>query len=301
MNFSIKVVAHTAKVEILLVFLPQNYRLMQHSININGQLLDLTTPKVMGIINATPDSFYQQSRTTDSVSTEQRLRQLLDEGAAIIDIGAVSTRPGASEVSEAEEMVRLRSCLATVTKAEPQAVLSVDTFRADVARMAVEEYGVAIINDISGGIIDKQMFSTVASLGIPYVLSDEGNHDEGTDIVDSMILRFARRIEELRSLGQKDILLDPGFGFGKTLDQNYQILTRLDELKVFELPLLIGISRKSMMHRLLNITPQQSLNATTAVHSYILSKHCADILRVHDVREAVETITIHQKIKEFDN
>lgn len=290
---------HTAKVEILLVFLPQNYGLMQYSININGQLLDLTTPKVMGIINATPDSFYQQSRTTDSVSTEQRLRQMLDEGAAIIDIGAVSTRPGASEVSETEEMARLRSCLATVTKAEPQAVLSVDTFRADVARMAVEEYGVAIINDISGGETDKRMFSTVASLGVPYVLSDEGNHNNDTDIVDSMVLRFAHRIEELRSLGQKDILLDPGFGFGKTLEQNYQILTRLEEFKVFELPLLIGISRKSMMHRLLNITPQQSLNATTAVHSYILANHCANILRVHDVREAVETITIHQKIKDM--
>lgn len=290
---------HTAKVEILLVFLPQNYGLMQYSININGQLLDLTTPKVMGIINATPDSFYQQSRTTDSVSTEQRLRQMLDEGAAIIDIGAVSTRPGASEVSETEEMARLRSCLATVTKAEPQAVLSVDTFRADVARMAVEEYGVAIINDISGGETDKRMFSTVASLGVPYVLSDEGNHNNDTDIVDSMVLRFAHRIEELRSLGQKDILLDPGFGFGKTLEQNYQILTRLEEFKVFELPLLIGVSRKSMMHRLLNITPQQSLNATTAVHSYILANHCANILRVHDVREAVETITIHQKIKDM--
>ena len=272
-------------------------------INVNGFLLDLSSPCVMGILNVTPDSFYAGSRMQTEIDITHRIEQIVGEGAGIIDVGAYSSRPNAENVSPAEEMERLRMGLGILRKVQPDAVVSVDTFRADVARMCVEEYGVAIINDIAAGEMDGDMFRTVADLNVPYIMM----HMQGTpqnmqqnphydNLLKEVFMYFAHKVQQLRDLGVKDIILDPGFGFGKTVEHNYELLAHLEEFRIFELPLLAGVSRKSMIYRLLGTTPQEALNGTTVLDTICLLKG-ADILRVHDVREAVETVKIVEAMK----
>lgn len=272
-------------------------------INVNGSLLDLSVPCVMGILNITPDSFYAGSRMQTEAEITARAQQILDEGAGIIDIGAYSYRPNAENVSPHEEMERLRMGLEILRKTHPGAVISVDTFRADVARMCVEEYGVAIINDIAAGEMDTDMFRTVAELNVPYIMmhmqgtpQNMQKHPHYDNLLKEVFLYFAQKVQQLRDLGMKDIILDPGFGFGKTLEHNYELLAHLEEFRVFELPLLVGVSRKSMIYRLLGSTPQDALNGTTVLDTICLLKG-ADILRVHDVREAVETVKIVEAMR----
>ena len=272
-------------------------------INVNGRLMDLSEPQVMGILNVTPDSFYAGSRSETEKDIVQRLHQIIDEGASIIDIGGYSSRPNAEHISAEEEMNRLRNGLEIIRKHSPNAVVSVDTFRADVAKMCVEEYGVAIINDISAGQMDEQMFPTIAKLGVPYIIM----HMKGTPqdmqvspkydhFLKEIFYYFSEKVQKLRDLGVKDIIIDPGFGFGKTLEHNYELMNHLEEFSLFELPLLVGVSRKSMIYKLLETTPEEALNGTTALHTIALLKG-ANILRVHDVKEAVESIKIVQKMK----
>lgn len=272
-------------------------------INVNGRLMDLSEPQVMGILNVTPDSFYTGNRGITEQSIIGRLHQIMDEGASIVDIGAYSSRPGADDVSMEEEMSRLRMSLELVRKHRPDAIVSVDTFRADVAKMCVEEYGVAIINDISAGNLDEEMFPTIARLGVPYIImhmkgtpKDMQIHPQYDHFLKEIFYFFSEKVQKLRDLGVKDIIIDPGFGFGKTLEHNYQLMNHLEEFKLFELPLLVGVSRKSMVYKLLGTSPEEALNGTTALHAIALQKG-AHILRVHDVREAVETVRIIGKMK----
>ena len=272
-------------------------------INANGRLMDLSEPQVMGILNVTPDSFYAGSRGVTERYILDRLQQILNEEASIVDIGAYSSRPGAQEVSIEEEMERLRTGLELIREHRPNTIVSVDTFRADVAKMCVEEYGVAIINDISAGQMDNRMFATIARLGVPYIIM----HMKGTPqtmqtnpqydhFLKEVFYYFSEKVQKLRDLGVKDIIIDPGFGFGKTLEHNYELMNHLEEFALFELPLLVGISRKSMIYKLLGTTPEEALNGTTALNTIALTKG-AHILRVHDVKEAVETVKIVQKMK----
>lgn len=276
-----------------------------YTLNINGQLMDLSTPKVMGILNITPDSFYAGSRKQSEQEIAERITQILEEGGDIIDIGAYSSRPNAEDIPTGEEMTRLRRGLELLRREHPEAIVSVDTFRADVARMCVEEYGVQLINDISGGLMDDRMFDTVAELGVPYILM----HMKGTpqtmqqqphydDLIREMILYFAERVQLLRDRGAKDIIIDPGFGFAKTLEHNYQLMAHLEDFRILELPILIGISRKSMIYKLFGTTPAEALNGTSVLHTITLMKGAANILRVHDVRECVETVKIIQTLQE---
>lgn len=278
---------------------------MMHSLNLRGKLYSLCEPKIMGILNVTPDSFYAESRTSDEEHIAARVQQLMDDGADMIDIGGYSSRPGADDVSPEEEMNRLRRGLRVVRRLYPEVPISVDTFRADVARMCVEEEGADIINDISGGMMDRQMFRTVARLGVPYILM----HMQGTpdtmqqaphyeNLRREVMLYFAERIDRLCQMGAKDIIVDPGFGFGKTLEHNYELFHHLDDFNLFNLPLLVGISRKSMIYKLLGGTPQTSLNGTTVLNTIALMKG-VHILRVHDVKEAVEAKRIVMKMKEW--
>lgn len=271
-------------------------------IRVGGELMDLSVPRVMGILNVTPDSFYADSRMQTEQAIAARVEQIVAEGGELIDIGAYSSRPGADDVSAEEEMERLRRGLAIVRRVAPQAVVSVDTFRADVAQMCVEEYGVQIINDIAGGEMDDRMFATVARLQVPYIMMhmqgtprDMQQHPHYDNLLAEVMQYFARKVQQLRDLGAKDIILDPGFGFGKTLEHNYELLSHLEEFRLFELPLLVGVSRKSMIYRLLGGTPADALNGTTVLHTVSLMKG-ADILRVHDVRQAVEVVKIYQQL-----
>lgn len=272
---------------------------MAYTLNIKGQLLDLSEPRVMGILNATPDSFFAGSRKQTEQEIADRARQIVDEGGTFIDVGAFSTRPGAAEVTEAEEIDRMRCALQIVKREVPDAIVSVDTFRPAVARMAVEEMGADIINDVSEGgvtgIVGRQLaaeggevpqiFRTVASLQVPYILMSVQK-----DLHDTL-MAFAKKVQQLRDLGQKDIILDPGFGFGKTLEDNYRLMGEMERLQVMELPLLVGISRKSMIYRLLDTEPDCALNGTSVLNTIALMKG-ASILRVHDVKEAVECVRI---------
>ena len=272
---------------------------MQYTINVNGRLLNLSQPQVMGILNVTPDSFYAGSRKQTEREISERCIQIIEEGGSIIDVGAFSTRPGAPEVSEEEEMARLRYGLEIVRREHPDAILSVDTFRPDVARMAVEEYGVAIINDVSEGgltgVVNTPLkeekgpypaiFRMVARLGVPYILMSV------KPTLEDMIRAFSKEVQQLGDLGVKDIILDPGFGFGKTLEQNYRLLENMEKLQALDLPILVGVSRKTMIFKLLGTDPAGSLNGTSVLHTIALQKG-ASILRVHDVKEAVETIRI---------
>ena len=272
-------------------------------INAKGKLMDLSQPKVMGILNVTPDSFYAESRIQTEKDIILRLKQIIDEGASIVDIGAYSSRPNAQHISSEEEMERLHSCLKLVNKEYPDAIVSIDTFRADIAKMCVEEYGAAIINDISAGNMDKQMFTTIAQLGVPYIIM----HMKGTpqdmqadphydNLLKEVFYYFSEKVSKLRDLGVKDIILDPGFGFGKTIEHNYQLMNHLEEFSTFELPLLVGISRKSMIYKLLETSPEEALNGTTAMNTISLLKG-ANILRVHDVKAAIEAVKIVEKMK----
>lgn len=277
---------------------------MQYTINVRGKLVDFSSPQVMGILNVTPDSFFAGSRKQTEAEIADRANQVIAEGGTIIDVGAFSTRPGAPEVSQEEEMARLRFGLEIVRREQPDAVVSVDTFRPDVARMAVEEYGVAIVNDVSEGgitgVVNKplgwtqgdypDMFRMVARLGVPYILMSVKPN------VEQMLMAFAQEVQQLRDLGVKDIILDPGFGFGKTLDDNYLLMNEMDKLKVLGLPLLVGVSRKSMIFKLIGGDPTTSLNGTTVLHTISLMKG-ANILRVHDVKEAAECVAIFERLK----
>lgn len=276
---------------------------MPEYINVKGRLMDLSEPKVMGILNVTPDSFYGGCRAVTEAEIEKRVRQILDEGADIIDIGAYSSRPYAEDVPEEEEMSRLRKGLEVIARVSPDAVVSVDTFRSRVAAECVERYGVAMINDISAGAMDAAMWDTVVRLNVPYVMMhmqgmpqnmQDAPHYENVE--REVFLYFARRVEALRSRGVKDIILDPGFGFGKTLEQNYELMARLEDFRLFGLPLLVGVSRKSMIYNLLGTSPEESLNGTTVLNTVALLAG-ANILRVHDVREAVEAISVIRKMK----
>lgn len=268
---------------------------MNYTINVRGRLLDLSEPKVMGILNATPDSLFAGSRRQTEAEIADRANEIMEQGGTIIDVGAFSTRPGAGEVSEQEETERLRHALAIVRREQPDAVLSVDTYRPAVARMCVEEFGADIINDVSeGGITgivntpiheEESMFETVARLRVAYILMSVK-----PDLY-SMIKAFAAEVQQLRDLGMKDVILDPGFGFGKTLEQNYRIMDGMDRLHELGLPLLVGISRKSMISRVLQTDASDALNGTTVLNTIALLKG-ASILRVHDVRECVEAVRI---------
>lgn len=275
------------------------------TINIKGELLDLSSPIVMGILNITPDSFYSGSMKESEEEIIKRAKEILEQGGTIIDIGAQSTRPNSTLLSAKEEIERLQFALPIITREFPDAILSVDTFYSDVARFCVEEHGVAIINDVSGGEMDKTMFSVAAKLNVPYILM----HMRGTpqtmasltdydNLIQDIFYYFSQKVAELHQLGVKDIIIDPGFGFSKTLDQNYELMAALRGFSVFELPLLVGISRKKMIANLLGTDPEGSLNGTTALNTFTL-QNGADILRVHDVREAVEGIKITQKLKEY--
>lgn len=275
--------------------------LLQYTINVGGELLDLSEPQVMGILNVTPDSFYSGSRKQTEQEIAQRTEQIIREGASIIDIGAYSSRSGAEDVSPQQERDRLARGLEVVRRVAPDAVVSVDTFRADVARFCVEEFGVQIVNDISGGELDSAMFETVAELGVPYILmhmkgnpQNMQNEPHYDDLMTEMLQYFGSKAQRLHELGVKDVILDPGFGFAKTLDHNYELMNRLEDLRVLELPMLVGVSRKSMIYRLMGTSPEEALNGTSVLNTLALLKG-ASILRVHDVREAVETVSIVKK------
>lgn len=270
-------------------------------LNIKGELIDLSKPQVMGILNITPDSFYAASRVQTEKEIVQRAVQIQQEGGLIIDIGAYSSRPDSVNISEAEEMDRLAAALRVVCRELPNAIISVDTFRADIARRCVEEYGVAMINDISGGAIDPEMFATIARLKVPYILmhmmgtpQTMMKHTDYANLLEEVCLYFSKRINELRSMGVNDIILDPGFGFSKTLEQNYELMKQLSVLSIFGVPILSGVSRKSMIYKLLDVTPAESLNGTTVLNTLSLMNG-AKLLRVHDVKEAVEVTKIYNK------
>lgn len=264
-------------------------RTIPYTLNIGGQLLSLERPLVMGILNATVESFYEVSQMHTASAVAERTLAMLREGASIIDVGGCSTKPGLAPVSEEEEMRRLGMALAVVRKVAPEAVLSVDTFRASVAERCVKDFGVQVINDVSGG-ADERMFDVVAGLQVPYVLTC-GKAPGATLMCD-----LAERIDRLHLMGVNDVVVDPGFGFGKTLDDNYRLMAHLEELHLLECPLLVGVSRKSMIYKFLGVTPDEALNGTTVLHTIALMKG-AHILRVHDVRAAVEAVAITEKLK----
>ena len=278
---------------------------MEYTINIKGRLMDLSTPQVMGILNVTPDSFYSGSRKQTEMEIAQRANQIIEEGGSIIDVGAFSTRPGADEVSEEEEGRRLKFALDIVRREQPDAAISVDTYRPTLARKCIEEWGADIINDVSeGGITGianvplkqrqeeyPEMFRVVGELKVPYILMSV------QPTLAKMMKGFAREVQQLRDLGAKDIILDPGFGFGKNLIQNYQIYDEMEKLNVMELPVLVGISRKSMIYKLLGGDATTSLNGTAVLDTIALMKG-ASILRVHDVKEAAEAVKIVEAMKE---
>lgn len=271
-------------------------KIINSTINVHGQLLSLATPQVMGILNVTPDSFFAGSRKQTELEIAQRANQIVAEGGTIIDVGAFSTRPGADEVSMEEEMARLRKALPIIRKEQPDVALSIDTFRPEVAQMAVEEYGADIINDVSEGgitgIVDTPLmqdnddeypaiFRMMGKLKVPYILMSVQKD------VHDMLKGFSKEVQQLRDLGVKDIILDPGFGFGKTMEENFRLLHEMDKLQVMDLPLLVGVSRKRMIWKTLDITADEALNGTTVINTLALTKG-ANILRVHDVKAAVE-------------
>ena len=279
---------------------------MNYTLNIKGRLLSLEQPQVMGILNCTPDSFFAGSRKQSEKDIAERAHQIVAEGGTIIDVGAFSTRPGAQEVSKEEEMERLRRALPVVRREQPDVAVSVDTYRPDVARMVVEEYGVDIINDVSEGgktgIVDTPLepsqskvpaiFAMMGRLKVPYILmSVQGN-------LKDMLINFSGEVEQLRAEGCKDIILDPGFGFGKTIDENFKLLEEMDKLQALELPLLVGVSRKRMIHQTLGVTVDEALNGTTIINTAALLKG-ASILRVHDVKEAVQAVKLVGAMKNF--
>lgn len=276
---------------------------MNKYINIKGKLIDLSTPIVMGIINITPDSFYLNSRKQGIDDALRQARKILDEGGSIIDIGGQSTSLTSTPLSAQEELKRVAPVLKELRREFPEVIISIDTFYSKVARAAVEEYGVNIINDISGGQIDKMMFETVARLNVPYILmhmlgtpQTMQQYTDYDNMIREILFYFSEKVTKLNRFGVNDIIIDPGFGFSKTLEQNYELMANLKYFDIFELPLLVGISRKTMIYKLLNTTASDSLNGTTALNSYALQSG-ANILRVHDTKEAMECIKIYERIK----
>lgn len=275
------------------------------TININGNLLEFNKPIVMGILNITPDSFYEGSRKQTEEQVVSRVQQIVDEGGTIVDVGAQSSNPRSELLSAETEIERLRFALGIVNKHFPEVMISVDTFYGDVARFCVEEHGVSIINDVSGGQIDPNMFATVAKLNVPYILmhmrglpqtmQQLTNYD---NFIQEIFYYFSEKVTTLNRLGVSDIIIDPGFGFSKTVEQNYELMASLKGFSIFDLPLLVGVSRKSMIYKLLDSTPAESLNGTTALNAFAL-QHGANILRVHDVKEAVETINIAEMLEKY--
>lgn len=279
---------------------------MKKSININGTLHDLKTPMVMGILNVTPDSFFKGSRKQTENDIINRCRQIINEGGSIIDVGAQSTTPSSKLITATEEAERLIPALKLIRSEFPEVIISVDTFYSDIAKQSVEEHGVNIINDISGGQIDDKMFSVVAKLNVPYILMHMRGFPQTMqvmtyyeDFIQDILYYFSERKAKLNLLGVNDVIIDPGFGFSKTLSQNYELMAYLKYFNIFEEPILVGISRKSMIYKLLGSTPEDSLNGTTVLNSVALLLG-ADILRVHDVKEAVECVRIVGKMAEFD-
>ena len=277
---------------------------LKKTLNCNGKLVCIDRPLVMGIVNVTPDSFYDGGRYPTEADLLKRCEAIIAEGGDIIDIGAVSTRPGAQEVASSEELQKLDWALACLRKHFSDEIISVDTYRAEVAKAVIENYGVDIINDISAGTLDSQMFETIAMLNVPYILT----HIQGTpatmqespvydNIMKNIIEYFLEKIYRLRDFGVKDVIIDPGFGFGKTIEHNYEIIRHLKELEIFELPILVGASRKSMIYKLLETDAQNALNGTTVVNTLALLGG-ANILRVHDVKEAVECVKIVAKVND---
>ena len=270
-------------------------------INCGGKYLDLSAPRIMGVLNITPDSFYDGGKYTDAPSILKQAGKLIDEGADIIDIGAYSSRPGAENISAEEEWNRLSRALDTIRGKYPDFIVSVDTFRAEIARKAKNEFSVQIINDISGGMLDPEMFDAIASLGVAYIIMHMSGNPQNmhlninyTNVIDDIFRFLGNRAETLVSKGANDVIIDPGFGFGKTLDQNYQLLSYLAVFKTLGLPVLTGFSRKSMVYRLLGITPAEALNGTEVLNTIALMKG-ADILRVHDVKETKQAIALYSK------
>lgn len=274
------------------------------TLNIKGSLISLQRPLVMGILNITPDSFYEGCRSFDANAILRRADEIIAQGGDIIDVGAYSSRPGADDVSEAEEISRLALALPLIREKYPEAIISVDTFRANVARYAIEECGTHIINDITAGEGDPLMFETIAKLNVPYIVMHMRGNPQTMqeltnykgDITTEVIAYFSEKIDTLRSMGVNDIILDPGFGFAKTLEQNYILMKNLGDIAQFKLPLLVGISRKSMIYKYLNSTPEDSLTGTVALNSFALTNG-ANILRVHDVKACVDTIKIFEKLR----
>ncbi len=271
------------------------------SLNCRGKLLDLRTPKVMGILNITPDSFYDGGKYTEPGAAFNRVKEMIDEGADIIDIGGASTRPGAATMDSAEESARLTPVVSAVREHFPDLIISIDTYNAAVARDMISNFDIDIINDISAGEMDPEMIPLIAQVNVPYIIMHmkgvPGNmqdHPTYENVTNEIVQFFSKKISILHKKGITDVLIDPGFGFGKTLDQNYALLNESAALQLFELPVVAGISRKSMIYNLLGISSEQALNGTTAVHMILLEKG-VNILRVHDVREAREAITIFQK------
>lgn len=276
---------------------------LPYTINCKGRLLEFNRPLVMGILNVTPDSFYDGSCYNGDLAIGNRIEQMLEEGVDIIDLGAMSTKPGSVEVSPEEEMQRLRPALKMFNKYFPEAIVSVDTYRANIAREVVEKYGVAMLNDISAGELDPTMLQTIAELKVPYVMM----HIKGTpqtmqnsprydDLVQEVMLFFAEKMEQARLLGISDVIIDPGFGFGKTVEHNYELMRQLGTLKILEKPILVGISRKSMIYKVLETDPEHALTGTIALNMAALLNG-ADIIRVHDVRDAVQTVKIFNQLK----
>lgn len=278
----------------------------QMTLNLGGRLYDLDRPLVMGIVNVTPDSFFAGSRIAGEEALRARLDSLVSEGASIADLGAYSSRPGAAVVTPEEEKKRLAPALRLLRDEYPDLPVSVDTFRAEIAQWAVEEYGASLINDISGGGLDPAMYRTVAQLQVPYILmhmvGDPETMQTKTDYADvtlAVIDYFIERIGQLRELGLHDLILDPGFGFSKTTEQNYELMARLGELtQLFAEPLLVGVSRKSMIYRPLGVSPAEALGGTTFLHALALERG-AKILRVHDVRPAVEAVTLYEQFAPY--
>lgn len=272
-------------------------------INVRGQLMDLRVPRVMGVINITPDSFYDGSRFSDAGSIVSAARRMIDEGADMIDVGGYSSRPGAKNISAEEEKARVLGAIRLISSEMPEAVISIDTFRSEIAREAISECGADIINDISGGEADPGMFQLVAELQVPYVImhmqgtpSDMQKNPVYEDVVADILKWFGMKLVKLQNMGVHDIIIDPGFGFGKTNEHNFEILRRLDDFRITGMPLLAGLSRKSMIWKTLGITPAEALNGTSVLNMTALMNG-ADILRVHDVKEAVQTVRLFQKLK----
>lgn len=273
------------------------------SIKCGDKIINFKKPLVMGILNITPDSFYDGGSYLDEITIVNRATQILSDGAEIIDIGAYSTRPGAKEISTQEEIQRMIPAIKSIRKEFPDAVLSIDTFRAEVAKRVVSDFGACMINDISGGTMDEEMFSTIGELQVPYIMM----HIKGTPqnmqenpfykhLMRDILGFFDSQIKKIKDFGVQDIIIDPGFGFGKTLDHNYEVLAKLQQFNVLGFPVLVGLSRKSMIYKLLGGNPASSLNGTTALNMISL-EHGANILRVHDVKEAVECVNLYSKIK----